>query len=114
MRPPPPPPLDHDSQSLARLPVALQATLHAVRYSEVSLHKLLGRDPRPDQSPPNEPRFRCQSPPCLGSKRKSGKSELTTKMMEGETQVRDFYASNTHMKIKAEAQLFAGHLLKYW
>lgn len=60
---PPSPTLDHDSQSLARLPVALQATLREVQYSEVSLRKLLGRDPRPDQSLPNEPIVRCQSPP---------------------------------------------------
>jgi hypothetical protein len=63
------PPLDHDSQLLAPLPVSLQATLHAARYSEVSLRKLLGRDPHPDQSPLIEPRSRCQSPPSKFKKK---------------------------------------------
>jgi hypothetical protein len=85
MPPPLPLSLDPDSQSLARLPVALQAMLYATQYSGVSLHTLLGRDPHPNQSPLIEPRFRCQSPPCFGSKRKSGKSELTNKIMVGKT-----------------------------
>jgi hypothetical protein len=114
--PPPPPPLDRDSQSLARLPLALQATLDVTRYSEVYSHTLLGREPHPDQSPPNGPKFRCQSPPCLGSKKESGKSELTNKIMVGKTMyvISTHRISNTHMEIKAEAQLFAGHLFKYW